>query len=144
MRIYAVTAVVIAFLLVIIVCIRALLGKGNILFKGYWFNCTNLKEDNKKQQKYVLRVHGTCGLILSAIVFPALILYIYEQWIAGVTLFCVGVIAMIGIALYFKYNKKYRENKYEISEDKKCIEYCENLKKQNIEDLQSDKSEENL
>ena len=41
-------------------------------------------------------------------------------------------------------NKKYKENKYEISEDKKCIEYCENLKKQNIEDSQSDKSEENL
>ena len=40
--------------------------------------------------------------------------------------------------------KKYKENKYEISEDKKCIEYCENLKKQNIEDSQSDKSEENL
>lgn len=111
-----------------IYCILAICGYGGSLFKGYWSKCTNIKENNSKENKYVLRIYGIKNLILSVIFFAGIICLIYEQWIAGIAI-SVGVLIVWGIIeIVLLKCKKYQAYKFEISDEKRQEEYWKNLK----------------
>lgn len=132
MRIIAVIGFVICFVLPsIIYCILAICGRGGKLMKGFWWRCTNLKESNIDEQKYVLRVYGIKYLILCLLIYTGFIGLICEQWIVGVVFIASGFVAWGIIELMLLKFEKYQQCKNEISDEKRQEEYWDNIAEQN-------------
>lgn len=141
MRIFAVIGLILCIgLPLIIYCILAISGCAGKLMKGFWWKCTNLKESNIKEQKYVLRIYGIKNLILILLGFTGVISLIYEQWIVG-GVFIASVFVVWGvIELILLKCKNYQQCKYEISDEKREEEYWKNIK----EKSQMDKEKKNF
>ncbi len=144
-RLYAVIPVAILFVGVIIVCILTMFGKCGMGLKRYWHECTNLKEENKKEQKYVVRMYGIEGLILTPIAFAVIMCFIFEQMLAAWILFAITIIVLIVIEICLKFNKKFQAAKKVISESERWKEYLDKLRDKNNEEINPDISiDENI
>lgn len=140
MRIYAVIPVAIFFVFAIIVCIFALFGKDKNCINMHWRGCTNLKEENKKEQKYVTRMYGIEGLILIPIVCAVIMCFIFGQMLAAWILFAITIIVLIIIEICLKFNKKFQAAKKAISENERWKEYLDNLREKDNEEINPDVS----
>lgn len=119
------------FCLLVIFNVKGKNGK-NIFINLHWRRCTNLNESNIKEQKYVQKIYGIEGLVASILVFGGFMCLVFEQVIATWSLFGIAIIFVIIYELVLLKCKKFQECKYEISDEKRLLEYCENLKKLNL------------
>lgn len=113
--------------------ILACFGKCGKLMRGYNEACTNLNQDNKKEQKFVLRVYAIKSFIVTLVLHASILSFIFKQYITGGVLLVAVFVVWGIIELTLKYNKKYQTAKYEISDERRTQSYYENLKNNKTE-----------
>lgn len=130
MRIIAAVIISLGFCLIAGACLYAIFNTKSKkrIINLHWRQCTNLKESNINEQRYVQKVYAIEGLIISVFVFSFFMCFIFEQFIAAWSLFGATLLVLGVIELVLLKCKKFQECKYEISDKKRLQEYCENLR----------------
>lgn len=99
------TSIFFGFIYIFLIC--CWFGKGTKLLRGYVETCTNLTDDNKKEQKFVSRIYVIKSFILSMFAHSGILCLGFKQFIVGGVL--IGLIFPVWglIELILQNNKKY-------------------------------------
>lgn len=114
-------------------CIFAFFGIGGSLMRGYAFLYTNRTNNNKKQQKYLLKFYAIKSFVLTAVIHSMGMCFIFKCNIAAWVF--TSLIIPIWFLFYFisKKNKKLNNVMEELSAEKEYENYIKNLENLNNE-----------
>lgn len=124
--------------------ILAFCGIGANLIRGYCYKCTNRTENNKKEQKYVVRFYVIKDFVMTLFFHGSALCLIFKQFIASIVLFVMIFVSWGIIELIYSKNKKYQAAIAELSDDKRIQLYFENLLQQKDNEKDNEITSENI
>lgn len=106
-------------------------GKGTLLLRQIYYQCSNFTEDNKAEQRLVGRAYTILNLVIVLIMHAGCLCICFHQLIASIVIFPFIFISWGVGELILRNNKKFRQAREEISDSKKWQLYLESLIEKN-------------